>query len=83
MTRINFVDRNNIGGVIIKGGQPFLLLFFGPVALRWCDIIISFSRALFEWAWRVHRGKGRGAAILRRFFDLGSNVRRNRHQMMA
>ena len=54
MARISFMDRNDVRSVIIEGGQPFFLLFFWPVALRWRDIIISFGRALLERAGRIH-----------------------------
>jgi hypothetical protein len=77
------MNRDNVRGVIIKGGEPFLLLFLRPVVLRGSDIIICLRRALLEWTWRIHRGKGRRTEILRGLFDLGANVRWDGDQMMA
>src|SRR6266446_4772400 len=83
MPGINFMNRNDVGGVIIERGQPFLFLFFWPVALRWRDIIIGFGRFFFERARRVHGGERGGATVLRRLGHARSHFRRDRHQMMS
>ena len=77
---ISFVNRDDIGGVIIKGGEPFLLLF---LRLCWCHVIVGFGRAFFEGARCVHRSKRGGATVLRCLLDLGADFRGNRHEVMT
>ena len=83
MTGVGFVDRRNVRGVIIEGGQPFLLLFLWPIILSGCDIVIGLGRALLERTGRVHRCKRRGTQVLRSLFDLRANLRGDADQMMA
>src|ERR1700730_13937970 len=83
MPGINFMSGNDVGGVIIERGQPFLFLFLWPVALRWRDIIIGFGRSFFERARRVHGGERRGATVLRRLGHARSHFRRDRHKMVS
>src|SRR5678816_1308485 len=68
MPGIDLMNRGNIGGVIIKCGEPFLLFFFWPILFRRCDVVISLGGALLERTWSIHRGKGGGAQILRGLF---------------
>src|SRR4029453_8581483 len=81
MAGIDFVDRSNIGSVIIKCGEPLLLFFLRPILFRRSDIVIGLRGTLLEWARGVHRGKGGGAQILRSLFYLRSNRRRNSDQL--
>src|SRR5438876_11617084 len=83
MPVINFMNRNDVGGVIIESGQPFVFLFLWPVALRWRDIIIGFGRSFFERARRVHGGERRGATVLRRLGHARSHFRRDRNKMVS
>src|SRR5204863_6831968 len=53
MTRISFVNRDDIGGVIIEGGEPFFFLFFRPVVLRGRDVVIRLVGAFLEGTGRV------------------------------
>ena len=75
MTGVSFVNRNDVGGVIIEGGEPFLLLFLRPIVLRRRDVVIRFIGAFLEWTWRVHRRERGGAQVLRGLFHLRSNLR--------
>ena len=83
MTGVGFVDRRNVRGVIIEGGEPFLLLFFRPIVLGGCDVIVSLGRTLLERTGRVHRRKRRGTQILRGLFDLRANLRGDTDQVMT
>ena len=75
MAGIRFVDRRNVRGVIIEGGEPFLFLFLWPIVFRRSDVIIRLVGSFLEWARCVHRGKRGGPQILRRLFDLCADVR--------
>ena len=77
------MKRDNIRGVIVESGEPFLLLFLRPVVLGGRDVIIRLGRALLERTGCVHRCKRGGAQILRGLFHLGANVRWNADQMTA
>ena len=81
MTRVRFMNRDDIRGIIIEGRKPFLFLLLRPVVLRGCDVVIRLVGAFLEWTGRVHRSKGGGAEILRGLFDLCSDVRRDADQM--
>ena len=81
MTGISFMNRNDVGGVIVEGGEPFLFLFLRPLVLRRRDVVIGLGSPLLEWTRRIHRCKGRGAQILRRLFDLCANLRGDADQM--
>ena len=75
MAGVGFVDRRNVRGVIIEGGEPFLFLFLRPIVFRRSDVIIRLVGSFLEWARCVHRGKRGGPQILRRLFDLRADVR--------
>src|SRR5438034_4668299 len=75
MAGISFMNRNDVGGVIVESSEPFLLLFLRPIVLRRRDVVIGLGRALLEWTGGIHRCKGRGAQILRSLFDLCANFR--------
>src|SRR5256886_13662433 len=62
---------------------PYTTLFRSPIVLRRRDVIICLGSALFERTGRVHRGKRRGAQILRSLFYFCANVRGDANQMMA
>src|SRR5207244_1480417 len=83
MAGIGFMNRNDVGGVIVEGGEPFLFLFLWPIVLGGCDVIVGLGRALLERTRRVHRGKRRGPQILRSLFNFRANVRGDTDQMMA
>src|SRR5437660_12078879 len=77
------MNRNDVGGVIIEEGEPFLFLFLRAIVLRGRDVIICLGRALLEWTRCIHRRKGRGTQILRRLFDRCANVRGDVDQVTA
>ena len=83
MAGVSFVNGNDVGSVIIEGGEPFLLLCFRPILLRGCDVIICVSGALLEGTGRVHRRKRGCPQILRRLFHFRPNVRGDADQMTA
>src|SRR5439155_9816456 len=78
MAWINFMNRDNVGCVIIKRGEPFLFFFLGPILLCRRNVVIRLGGALLERTWRIHGGEGSSAQILRGFFyfcaDLGWNA---------
>ena len=80
VSRINFVNGNDVRGVKIERRQPLVFLERRPLILRRRHIIISFGGALLERARRVHRRERRCSAILRRFLHPRSHLGRNRHQ---
>ena len=82
MSRIGFVDRDDVGAVGIERGQPLVLLLLGPVVLRRRDVVVGFRRPFLEGARRVHRSKTGRAPILRSFFHLRPDFRRNRDQFV-
>src|SRR5437899_6591596 len=75
MAGVGFVDRRNVRGVIVEGGEPLLFLFLRPMMFRRSDVIIRLVGSFLEWARCVHRGKRGGVQILRRLFDLRAYVR--------
>src|SRR6266496_3979907 len=81
MAGISFMNRNDVGSVVVEGGEPFLFLFLRPIVLRRRDVVIGLGSPLLEWTRRIHRCKGRGAQILRRLFDLCANLRGDADQM--
>src|SRR5215470_9153381 len=83
MSGIDLMNRDNVGGVIVKCGEPFLLFLVRPLLFRRCDVVISLGGALLEWTWSVHRGKRGGAQILRGLFYFRANLRRNSDQTTA
>src|SRR5215472_5805914 len=80
MSGINFMNRDNVGGVIIERGEPFLLFVLRPIFFGRCDVVIRIGGAFLEWTWSIHRGEGSGAQILRGFFYFGANFRWNTDQ---
>jgi hypothetical protein len=48
MSGIHLMNRDNVGGVIIKCGEPFLLFLLRPILFRRCDVVISLGGALLE-----------------------------------
>jgi len=80
MPGVSFMNGDNIGRVIIEGGEPLFLLLGCPLALRRGDVIVRFGRAFLEGVRRVGGGERGGAAILRRFFDADPDFGWNRDQ---
>src|SRR5262249_57908285 len=83
MSRIDLMHRDNIGGVMIKRGEPFLFFLRRPIFFGRCDVVISLGGALLEWTWSIHRCKRGGAQVLRGLFYFRANLRRNSNQLMA
>src|SRR6476646_6137336 len=74
MSGIHFMNRYDVGSVIIKCGEPFLLFLLRPILFCRCDVVVSLSGTLLERTGSVHRGKGRGAQILRGLFYFRANL---------
>src|SRR4030095_9608316 len=83
MTRVSFVNRGDVGSIIIEGGEPFLFLLFRPVVLGRRDVVVGLVGAFLEWTGCVHRSKGGGTEILRRLLHLCTNVRGDIDQMLV
>src|SRR6266571_4014331 len=63
MAGVNFVNRDEVGGVIVKRGQPLFFLFVRPVGFGRGDVVVGLRCAFLEWSGRVHRCEGGGATI--------------------
>ena len=44
MARIDFVDGDDVRGVVVEGGQPLLLLPGRPVGFDGRDVVVGLSR---------------------------------------
>ncbi len=73
VARIRFMDGDDIGGVIIEGGEPFFLLLRRPIGFHRRDVVIGFGCFFLEWAWGVHGSETGCSEELRRFGDNGAN----------
>ena len=72
------MNRDDVGRVIVERGEPFLFLPRRPVLFDRCDVIVRLGRFRLKRPGRVHRGKAGRAQILRRFFDSGPDLGRDR-----
>src|ERR1051325_3919272 len=81
MSGIHLMNRDNIGGVVIERGEPFLLFFRWPIIFRRSEVVISFGGAFLEWTGSIHRGTGSGTQVLRRFLYFRASLGRNFNQL--
>src|SRR5690349_7983211 len=80
---ISLVNRDDVGCIVIEGGQPFLLLFGWPIGLDRRDIIIGFGPFGLEWSGRIHGSKTGRAQKLRSLRHFGPHWRWQRDDFVV
>ena len=82
MPGISLMNRGHVRRVVIKCGEPLLLLLFTPARFDGGDVIKRFRSLFLEWARRIHGRERRRPIILRGFSHLCFRAWRNAHDFV-